>query len=238
MTIYTKVKAGLAIFLSIVIAVLVYQYLESINEEVTVLIALENIEARTIIPHESFGEISIRKKDKDLLVRDSISEIKDSNIIIAKKLIPKGTIISSTEDIIIGTKTSLIQNEILSENGDINIAYFIFNNRRIETIRLDSQGAISNSLKRGDYVDVIFTAGEDVGDSFSKTVMQHIEVHDTEKISNKGGDTAQNISLILTQQQAVDLAFAKRNGKIDLILNPTKGDSEVVIPTNFLKIFN
>ncbi len=237
MAFYTKIKVILTVILAITISIAAYIYLKGLREEVTVIIADKDIEARVWVTDDMLKEINIRKADKNILAPDSIASLKDMNLAISKIKIPKGKVIDK-DDVIRGTKRSLIENKVINENNTINTAYFIANSKRIMTVRVDSQGAVLNKLKTGDYVDVVLTAGNDAVGSFSTIILQHIAVNDVEKITEKGGNASQNISLEVTPQEAVDLTFAKRNGKIDLLLNPLQGEVEIIYPTSINKFID
>lgn len=236
MAFYTKIRIILTIFIALVLSVSVYYYLKTLRDECTVIITNQDIDARQWVSKSMLKEISIRKTDKSLLAPDSISSFKDFDLAVSKLKIKKGMVVNKN-DLILGTKQFLLENGVIDENNKINDSYFIGNNKRILTVRVDAQGAVLNKLKIGDFVDVVLTVGNDLS-SFSTMILQHIEVYDVEKLKNGGGNASQNISLILDPQMAVDLSYAKRNGKIDLLLNPVKGEEEIVYPTNIDKFLN
>lgn len=236
MTTYAKLKIVLIIVLALIVSLFTYKYLSSLKDEITVIVAAQDIDERKWITREMVKEVSIRSRDKQVLAPNAVTSIDEINNAISKQKIKKGSVINKKENIISGSREWMINNNIIDENGQINDAYFIGENERIVTIRLDSQGAVDNRLKKGDWVDIIFTYSSDVN-SFSVTLLQHIQIYDLDPVSGNG-DASQNISLIVTPQQAVDLVYAKRNGKIDLALNPEKGENSVVYPSNIRKIID
>lgn len=235
MALYTKIKIVLALFLAVILSFLTFTYLKSLNDEVTVVVAAQDIEERNWIKPEMLKEISIGRKEKQMLASNAFTSITELENAISKIRIKKGEVIDSREDVIVGTRQSLLEKKIITENGEINKAYFLSGNKRLITVRLDSHGALNNKLKAGDWVDVIFTSEGGSEKSFSFTILQHIEVFDIETFNGSKGAVQQNITLVVDPQQAVDIAWAKRNGNLDLALNPTEGENEIVFPSNMDK---
>lgn len=231
---YTKIKIILLLILSVIISVSAYRFLNSLKSETTVVIAVGDIDERTWIRPEMLKEIGVRSCDKDILAPDAVTSIDELQFSISKVKIEKDKPINSKEDVIIGTMQSLLNNKVILENGEINDAYFITSNTRLLTIRVDSHGAVGNKLMTGDHVDVIFTTTNQNANNFSVTLLQHIEIFDIEQ-KEKGAEGYQNVCLVVTPQQAVDLTYAKRTGRIDLTLNPVKGDNEITYPASIHK---
>lgn len=237
MSFYTKIKIVLVVILSGIIFFFTYTYLNELKDNTTIIIAKQDINPHTLIKPEMVEEVPIGRKDKEMFEKNSISNIEELENTISIEKIDKGKTIVKDENAITGNKEELIQRKVMLENGEINNSYFISDNNRITTIRLDSEGAVGNKLKVGDFVDVIFSQVGDENSSFSSTIMQHIEVYDIEESEDLNGE--KNISLVVTPQQAVDITYAKRQGKADLSLNASKGNSEEVYPSSinrFLKM--
>lgn len=235
---YTKIKMVLVIALAILISYGIYNYLKSLKEEITIIVAAVDINERECITPEMLREVGIRKREKEILAANAFTTISELNNAVSLKKIKKGSPIYKDIDVVAGTKQELIDKKVITSDGQINQTYFVSDNKRILTVRTDSQGAVANSLKIGDYVDVIFTSNGDSNESFSTVILKHILIYDIEKLKSEKGDSLQNISLSLTPQQAVDLTYAKRNGKIDFVLNPVNGENELVYPTNMKKIID
>lgn len=237
MSFYTKIKIVLVAILSVIIFFFTYTYLNELKDNTTIIIAKQDINPHTLIKPEMVEEVPIGRKDKEMFEKNSVSNIEELKNAISIEKINKGETIIKAENAITGSKEELIQRKVMLENGEINNSYFISDNNRITTIRLDSEGAVGNKLKVGDFVDVIFSQVGDETSSFSSTIMQHIEVYDIEESEDLNGE--KNISLVVTPQQAVDITYAKRQGKVDLSLNASKGNSEDVYPSSinrFLKM--
>lgn len=236
MSFYTKLKIVLTIILSIIVSFFTYTYLKKLEDKTTVVIAVQDIDAHTIIKPEMIKEVEITKEDKKMFEANAVSTKDDLENAISNVKIKKDKAIIKDDDVIMGTKEELIEKKAMLENGEINDAYFISDNKRITTVALDTEGAVGKKLNTGDYVDVIFTSSEDKSNNFSTTILQHIEIYDVESLQGSSADTSQYISIIVTQQQAVDITFAKRNGKVDLVLDSSKGGNEVVYPSSIKKI--
>lgn len=239
MPLYTKIKIVLVLFLSMLISLLTYSYLKSLREETTIVIAVQEIKEKSWIKPEMLKEVGIRKREKEILAPDAFSTIKGLEYAVALTDIKQGSIINRKCNVIAGTKQSLLEKKVITEDEKINTSYFISKNMRIMTVKVDSHGALNNILKTGDWVDVIYTANTKEQGQFSATILQHIKVDSVQEPTDRDA-SSQNISLILTPQQAVDLTFSKRNGTIDLVLNPLNGENEIVYPVTadkFIKPF-
>jgi len=235
MSFYTKLKIVLTIVLSIIVSFCTYTYLKSLKDQTTVVIAIQDIDAHTIIKPEMIKEVEISKEDKMMFEAKAVSTKEELENAISNVKIKKDKAIIKNDDVIMGTKEELVEKKAMLENGEINDAYFIPDNKRITTVALDTEGAVGKKLNAGDYVDVIFTSSEDKSNSFSTTILQHIEIYDVENLQGRSIDTLQYVSIIVTQQQAVDITFAKRNGKVDLVLASSKGDNQAVYPSSIKK---
>src|SRR5699024_3974171 len=97
----------------------------------------------------------------------------------------------------------------------------------------EPNNAIDNRIKKGDFVDVIFTGetiSEDTDETYSRMILQHVEVYSVEGLDeNQVSDLAkesliQHVTLTLTPQEAVTLPNAKEEGRLSLALNPSEGE--------------
>lgn len=225
MSFYTKLKIVLTIILSIIVSFFTYTYLKNLKDQTTVVVAVQDIDPHTVIKPEMIKEVEISSEDKRKFVENALSTKEQLENAVSNVKIKKDKVLIRDEDVIVGTKEELIEKNVIFESGEINNAYFISDNKRITTIAVDKEGAVANKLNVGDYVDVIFSSTGDAENGFSTTALKHIEIYDVEKVQASGMDNLQNISLIVTPQEAVDITFAKRNGKVDLVLDSTKSGS-------------
>ena len=234
MSFYTKLKIVLIMIISIMVSFFTYTYLKNLKDNVTVVIAMQDIDAHTIIKPEMIQEVEISRKDKEILAKDGFATKIELENAISNVKIEKNKVIIKNEDVIAGTKEEMIEKKAMLENGEINNSYFVSDNKRITTVSLDSEGAVGNKLNIGDYVDVIFSLTGDEKTSFSATIIQHVEIYDIEGSGSL--EAAKNISLIVTPQQAADITYAKRQGKVDLALDSLNGNSQTVSISNIDKL--
>ncbi len=232
MPLYLKLKILLGVALALIISIFGYTYLNSLADEVKVIVAAQDIEVRTIIKPEMVREVSVRKSDRQVLAANTFQSLEEMQTAVSNVKILSGKPIDKNQDVIWGTKESLIDKKVLLSDGSINNEYFVPDNKRIITVRVDSQGAVMNSLNKGDYVDILCTMSAEQQKTFTTPILQHIEVFEVEPVKDNG---EQNISLVVTPQQMVDVAFAKRTGKIDLALTPLKGQTEILTPASIGK---
>jgi Flp pilus assembly protein CpaB len=69
--------------------------------------------------------------------------------------------------------------------------------------------------------------------AFAVTIIQHVEIFSIANAADEGGLKGQQvINLLVTPEQASALALAKRNGSIDLALNPSGGETVQPLVTN------
>jgi len=223
----------------ILISYFTYNYLNSLKDETTIVVANQDIDEHVFITPEMLRVIHLTKQDKQEIDPNGFSTIEEVEGGVTKTKILKDKPLDKMQDVVTGTKDQLKQMKVLDENGKINEAYFISDNNRVATVRLDSEGAVGNSLSVGNWVDVIFTSNGDSNNSFSNIIMKHIKVDSVQDLKdNINGDEAQNVSLLVSAQQAIELSFGKRNGKIDLVLDPVQGDSESTYTTNIKSFLN
>lgn len=235
MSLYTKLKIILSFVLALIISILVYNYINSLKEEVSVVVAAKDIPQRVWIEQDMLKVVKLRKSDKEILAPNAAPDLKYMENAISKIDISSGKVINKNTDIIAGSIQTLTDEKVINKDRTINYEYFIDGNHRLVTVRVDSQGAVNNMLKNGDYVDIIYTSTIS-SNLFSADILQHIEVFSIEKIRDNDGESYQNITLSVTPQEAVDIVFAKRNGKIDLVLNAKNGEEELITPSNLKKI--
>ena len=70
----------------------------------------------------------------------------------------------------------------LRASGEVDVTYFIPKDKRLITVALDPQGSVNNALQKGDWVDVIYSAKSENGNSSAKMILQQIEVFDIETL--------------------------------------------------------
>jgi len=235
MQITNKTKTIISVILACIIVILSYSFLTKNREECSIIVAAHEIEVGTIIEendlevksvsinfmHQYFPDASV---DKNLLI----------GCVTKTKLLKGQPILYNIESISMGDELT----QSLTKDGKINNAFFLSEDERLVAVEVDNSGSIHYSVKKGDFVDVIFSSVDDsTGGLYTNMILQHIEVYDLEKITvEEGGVIAkkQNVVLKATPEQCLKIVAANRNGKIDLALNPLKGYKENVEPVSIL----
>jgi pilus assembly protein CpaB len=231
-----NLKTILTFIFALVIAYMTYTYLSSLKRTATVVITNQDIKAHTPITDSMLAVTEIDSNTKEKLFSDAFQSVDEVKKSVAKRDIPKGTVLTKrTRDIAFGEEAY----QYLRGDGSANSASFIPYDKRAMSVSIDAEGAVGNTLKNGDFVDVIFTSLDNsTGGVYSSTILQHLEIMNVDK-GGEGGVTGRagksNVTLLVTPEQAVDLALAKRRGVIDLVLNPLDVDSEWIPPTSPLK---
>lgn len=212
------------------IALLTFNYLESLQETKKVVITSTTIPEKTVITEDMLKTVTVEAKSADVLVSDQVN---DSDLVvgaITRKTLSEGEPIKMDSDLIVFPEDRM---EYLTESGKVNVDKFIPNDKRLYTLGLEPNNAVDNSLKKGDYVDVILTGEttyEDADETFSRMILQYVEVYSVEdfdenQISGLAKDSLiQHVTLMVSPQEAVALANAKEEGNLSLALNPSEGE--------------
>ena len=85
----------------------------------------------------------------------------------------------------------------------------------------DATSTVNGNIQKGDFVDIIADmSGSSLGadESITKTILQSVEVIDISKAADGGG--VQNITLLLTLEQAEVVKHAYKLGAVTYALNP------------------
>lgn len=212
------------------IAFLTFKYLESLQETKTVVITSTTIPEETIIEEDMLKTVTVEAKAADILVSEQVSNIDTVVGAITKEEIGEGEPIKMDPRMIVFPEDRL---EYLTKEGKVNPGKFIPNDKRLYSLGLEPNNAIDNRIKKGDFVDVIFTGettSEDTDETYSRMILQHVEVYSVEgfdenQVSDLAKDSLiQHVTLMVTTQEAVALANAKEEGKLSLALNPSEGE--------------
>ncbi|MBN6188050.1 Flp pilus assembly protein CpaB [Aneurinibacillus sp. BA2021] len=226
----------LTFLFALAIAYMTYAYLASLKRNVPVIVAKQDIKAQTVLTNEMIEFTEIDQDTKNKVFPHSFQTMDELQKAVAKRDIAKGTVLTKNpQELAFGEEAY----QYLKTDGSVNRASFIPTTKRAITISVDAEGALNNTLKNGDFVDVIFTSIDNsTGGVYSSNILQHLEIIGIDK-NGEGGMTKQagkqNITLLVTPQEAVDLTLAKRKGIIDLVLNPLNADTEWIPPSSPLK---
>lgn len=223
-------KTVFALFLSICIAIYVNQFLKSMSLQTEVVIAAQDIPAKTIIENSMLKTIKVHSGDQSLLVPHAVGII--SEVVGSITLIP----IQSGEVLVRDERKLVKSNQSVSGQSNTNAsmpkAFFIPPDQRAISLKVDAEGSLNFSLKAGDKVDIIFTSlNIDTGGTYAKTILKGVSIFDVSTVSEKDRQSnasmvMQNISLLVSPSDAQLLALSKRKGKIDFVLTPLTPDSE------------
>jgi pilus assembly protein CpaB len=216
------------------IAYSVYEYLESLRQTVAVIVAAKDIPAHTEITEDMVKEVEIAADSAHLLLKKPVTQKKEIVGGITLQTFEAGKPFEFDPKLLVFPEQRQLY---LRSDGSVDITYFIPKDKRLITVALEPDSAVNNTLKKGDWVDVIFTSGTDAkaaGESFAHMILQQVEVFDIEQLDLDKGDgkvnVIQHVTLLVSPQDAVKLSLAKHKGKIDLILNPWNGEREKVTP--------
>ncbi len=234
MTLRVSLRIILIILSAAAISFSVYSYLDSLQQTVKVVVASEEIPAHTEITVNMVKIVEIEVNSANTLLQKPAQELENLVGGITLKKFNAGEPIEMTKENIIFPEQ---RHFYLRASGEVDVTYFIPKDKRLITVALDPQGSVNNVLRKGDWVDVIYSAKSENGHSSAKMILQQIEVFDIETLhfeddsSGKQG-IIQHVTLLVSPQEAIALTLAKRQGNIDLILNPWNGEKEKVVPVD------
>lgn len=213
-----------ALILAIATAWGIKAYLGSLQETEPVVVAAKDIPARATITPDMLKVIEVSSIDRSQLAPDafqSTAELVGRN---ARRAIAAGEVLRNrpsdlTEpgEISPGTRT-----------GEGALADFLPPDARAMTIKADQEAVLGSHLRAGDRVDLVFTSKTDsTGGVYSSLLLQQVQVLDIQRPPEGEPDQNLLVTLLVTVEQAVDLALAKRTGSIDLVLNPPDPGSPI-----------
>lgn len=203
-----------------------YTAIDKVQDLVPVVVATQNIE-----PHTQVTDAMVKTIEVPALGRAENS-VDDTSLVIGGYATSK-----------IYANQVVIQPMVAKQFDDSGASGMALSipdeSLRAVTFPADSQQAVNGNVKRGDYVDIIATIdGQKMGSdtSITKTILQSVEVFDI------GGEkpSIQNITLLLTLEQAEVVKHAYSVGEISFALNP--GNSKTartagVIDKSFMERF-
>ncbi|GAU76345.1 Flp pilus assembly protein CpaB [Fusibacter sp. 3D3] len=223
-----KLKIVIAIIFAIIAGFSTFQFLGTLESEVPIVVAAHDIEAYTLLESADLKVVKIDKDEKQRFFPYAASQISELRGSIVRNAFSKEQPIQRTPDNLLMNDEKAIA---LNYDGKVDDAYFIPYDKRIISIEVDSTGAVAEQLKPGDFVDIIFTSSdESTGGLYSNLMLQHIQIFkiispSSENAAQLNGNKKQYV-LMATPEECLYLAVAKRNGVIDLILNPLEGDTD------------
>lgn len=221
----------IAVLLSLLTAILVYNYLKgatsvpAITESMPVIVAKVDIPPKTKITLEMVSEIKV-----------PIAYIQPGAITSLDKAVG----IMAREQIVSGEQIS--ERRLVRESKSVGFTGIIPRDRRAVTVAVNEVTGVAGFVKAGDYVDIVvsFDAAA-VGDHVSQVVMQNILVlaanRDTE-IGTGDGAVKENVkeinkmgtvTMAVMPDEAAKLSLADEKGKIRLALRPYLPSNSLVL---------
>ncbi|MDQ0298875.1 Flp pilus assembly protein CpaB [Salibacterium salarium] len=214
------------------IAFLTYQYLQSLQETETLVVADTTIEEHSVIEEDMISTVEVEANAAKTLVQNSIEDPEVVKGAIAKTEISSGEPLELDPDLLVYPED---REEYLTQDGSIDSSEFIPAEKRLFTVALEPDDAVNNTLQSGDLVDVIVTLdSEETGERFSRMLSQAIKIHDVETVDGSGESYGkdgliQHITLVVSPQEAIALSTAKEEGVVTLSLNPSDGGEKVEV---------
>lgn len=217
----------IALFLSLITAVLIYVYMSGDSgvaapeiEYVTVYVAAKTIPARVKI---SNGDIKQVKIAKELLNTSTVTDIKE---ITGKR---------TKESIIEGEQ---IVKERLADENSMSLSYSISEGTRAVSINVNEQIDVANLLRPGDFVDVVASFEKEEEDNgqikkfyprITKTILQNVQVlalgQDMTLSADKLKELPTTVTLAVKYEDVEGLVFASEYGVLRLALRPIDDNS-------------
>jgi pilus assembly protein CpaB len=206
-----------ALVMSLVTALLVYNYLKSLSTQTTprdgvaVVVAKAAIVAKTRITAEMVKTVKI---PADYVQPGAITD--------PAKVVG----VTARENIVAGEQ--ITGRLLLLEGKSVGFTGLIPQDKRAVTVAVSEVTGVAGFVKPGDRVDVIVTFDQNVvGDHTSKVVLQNLAVlaANRETETGTGESRKENVkgnvvTLAVTPAEAAQLALGEEKGKIRLALRP------------------
>ncbi|HYF79907.1 MAG TPA: Flp pilus assembly protein CpaB [Symbiobacteriaceae bacterium] len=206
-----------AALVAIITALGVKGYLGSLQETEPIVLAAVEIPARTLITADMLQVVEVNRIDKQRLADNAFASLDEVVGRSARRRIEAGEVLRNRP----GDFTEPGAVRAAATPGEGALADFLPPDTRAIGLQVDQQAIIGNHIRPGDRVDLIFTSKSDsTGGVYSSLLMQQVQVLDIERAPADQPEKEVIVTLLLTVEQAVDVALAKRTGVVDLVLNP------------------
>lgn len=206
-------KIILLLILVIGIVFLSYNYLNSLNDNVLVYVAASDIEPQEIIDEHKIKRMEIGFNEKVNFFNKAYSSNEDIIGAVANQRIKEGDVFQSNGMVIQDTD----QNNVIDQNGNVNSDYFINENKRIAFISIEENNALGGMVKKGDYIDIVFTSMNDsTGGLYTSLLLQKVPVFEVKKNSNSS--MLLDVYFEVKPEEGLVLSMAKYHGKLDFML--------------------
>lgn len=192
-------------------------YLGSLQATEPVVIAAKEIPARSQITADMLKVVSVGKRDRQHLAADAFRSLGEVVGQHARRRIEAGEILRNRP----ADFATPGEARPGARPGDGALADFLPPGTRAASLKADQQAVLGSHVRPGDRVDLVFTSKSDAtGGVYSSLLMQQVLVLDIERAPESAPDQEVLVTVLVTAEQAVDLALAKRTGVVDLALNP------------------
>lgn len=212
-----KNRIFIAIVLALLTAFFAYQYLVKSTQRVQIVVLQNEVQPFDVIETNDVKYVYMNVIDKNSLFPNAFDNINDIIGAIAKDRIPAGTVLQNNNMFFLGDTAQ----KMIGIDSKVIPKYLIPQSLRVIAVNVDNEGSVGRLLQKNDVVDVIFTSRDaSTGGIYAKTLLQKITVFDI-----MSDDSSQNIKnicvmLLVDPKDIPMLIAAKRNGIIDLVLNP------------------
>ncbi len=228
----TKGLVVIALVFSLLAAVLVYSYLQSlaartVKPGVPVVVAKADIPPKTQISAEMLKVMNV---PAEYIQPGALQDINKAVGVVAREQIVAGE--------------QITQRRLFIEGKSGTFSGIIPKDKRAVTVAVTEVTGVAGMVKPGDFVDIIVTFDPNtVGEHLSQIFLQNVKVlafnRETEAGSADGGakkETAvkMTVTLAVSPEEATRLAVADEKGKIRLALRPYLPGEGVVV-ANALK---
>jgi len=227
-----KKLLAIVMVLSLMITILVYNYLQGIEKKmaiqdgVSVIIAKTDIAPKTKITAEMVSEVKVPPAYVQPGVVQSLDKVVG---IVAREAIVSGEQVS--------------ERRLVREGKSVGFTGIIPYDKRAVTVAVTEMTGVAGFIKPGDCVDVIVTFDTmAVGDNVSNIIMQNIlvlavnremEINVAEtapaKESTKELNKMGTVTIAVTPGEAIKLSLAEDKGKVRLVLRPYLPQNSMVL---------
>lgn len=176
---------------------------------------------------------------------DPGAEITETNTIFEprpKESVPEGAVVNKEQYLKRATTIRLFPGEIviqkkLGEPGVIGIAAQIPQGMRVVAVPVNMTSALSGLISSGNKVDIVVTYSlQKNGMQYKKTkqVLSNIEVFAVDRVrhsesadASKASSKPENVSFLVTPQQAQTLSYAGQKGTLQLVLRGASDSADI-----------
>jgi pilus assembly protein CpaB len=206
--------------------------LHDLQDTVPVVVTTTMVPAHTPLTADMLEQRTVHRAALETLAGGAVQTIDDAVGLVTRMDLPAGEVI----------RQAPWQVTAVPEGADPSAArYHLPEGMRLTGLRLDSQAAVGGRVKPGDRVDVIFTVrtGGTASEVTATTILQGVEVYSVGSKGRTGtgvspdASGALDITLIVTPEEAQQLALAKRSGgSVDLTIAPPDASSRPLPPAH------